>query len=1060
MRFFALVAFVLCSGLRSGRADLPEAVEAAKAFEVSSGLKVEAVAAEPVVKNPVAISMDEKGRFWVAETYRLDNAVVDITKNTNWIKADLSFRNFRDRVTFLTNVFGTNADVLTRASERLNMLADLDHNGIYETNRPSQATFREVESGLAAGVLAHNGKVYFACIPNLWVFDFQNPASPIIRTLASGFGVHIGVTGHDLHGLTIGMDGKLYFSMGDRGFSIQSTKGIRTIIDTGAILRCNLDGTEMEVAATGLRNPQDLTFDALGNLWTADNDTAGEDKSRLIHVVEGADYGWRCSYQHMKGFGPWVQEKLWEGKLDGTLPTCGEPAQGPAGLAYYPGTGLPAEFAGRFLLCDFPGGIQSFTVEPKGASYVIKDKKHFLWNAWPTDIEFGTDGLMYFSDWVSGWSLPYKGRIYRVTHPDVMKDPKTIDTANILKAGFEARATTNLLALLEHHDLRVRQGAHLALARRKSESGAALREIATDATKTRFTRLHAIWALRMQGTIEPPIVEKLLADKDLEIRAQSVASAPSSGMLKMFGDESPRVRFYAAAAYQTKLLFDSNNSLAVQAILDLLEKNNDEDPYLTHAGVRLLQYSSPALQRAKRHASVAVRRAALLAERLVGSPTISNSLKDPDLAYEAARAINDGPIGAAFPQLAAMLTNNCPTNILSRAINVNFRIGGALPAKRLANFAATATNAPLAARLNALDCLAQWQEPDELDRVVGLYRPIAPNVNTRPGALALAALEPHWTNLFAEANESVALAALTCVRELSATNELPQVLALFNSPARPAKVRAAALDTLRELDDTNFVAAIDAALADKDLRVPALKVIPTNAPAATVKRVVELAATATDVPTIQSALAAVARMEPPGAVESLRALLQRVSAKQTPPEVNLDVLETARHYPALKSEADAAATKGMTDPSTEPLLVGGDAAEGRKVFKERADVSCMRCHVAEGVGGTVGPSLDGNAGKLTRTYILESILQPNKVIAPGYDNIVVVLQNGRQFSGAFVRETGATLQMNSPEDGILTFRKNDISRAVHAQSAMPEGLGQLLGPYDLRNLVEYIATLK
>src|SRR5205085_3416295 len=129
----------------------------------------------------------------------------------------------------------------------------------------------------------------------------------------------------------------------------------------------NFDASGLEVVATGLRNPQELTFDEYGNLWTADNDTAGEDKCRLIYVVEGADYGWRTSYQHMKGFGPWVQEKLWEGKLDGTLPSCGEPAQGPSGFAFNPGTGLPEQFKGYFLLCDFPGGIQTFTVEPKGA---------------------------------------------------------------------------------------------------------------------------------------------------------------------------------------------------------------------------------------------------------------------------------------------------------------------------------------------------------------------------------------------------------------------------------------------------------------------------------------------------------------------------------------------------------------------------------------------------------------------------------------------------------------------------------------------------------------------
>ena len=41
------------------------------------------------------------------------------------------------------------------------------------------------------------------------------------------------------------------------------------------------------------------------------------------HVVRGGDYGWRTSYQHMKGFGPWVSEEMWRGGLDGILPPAG-----------------------------------------------------------------------------------------------------------------------------------------------------------------------------------------------------------------------------------------------------------------------------------------------------------------------------------------------------------------------------------------------------------------------------------------------------------------------------------------------------------------------------------------------------------------------------------------------------------------------------------------------------------------------------------------------------------------------------------------------------------------
>src|SRR5262249_53525005 len=143
--------------------------------------------------------------------------------------------------------------------------------------------------------------------------------------------------------------------------------------------------------------------------------------------------------------GPFNAERLWyppfPGQAANIVPPVANIASGPSGVAYFPGTGLPAAYRDHFFLVDFRGGaansgVHTFTLEAKGAGFELTHPEHFLWGILATDVKFGPGGGLYASDWVEGWGLTGKGRIYRVRAPELDSDASVLETKRLLAQGF------------------------------------------------------------------------------------------------------------------------------------------------------------------------------------------------------------------------------------------------------------------------------------------------------------------------------------------------------------------------------------------------------------------------------------------------------------------------------------------------------------------------------------------------------------------------------------------------------------------------------------------------
>ena len=206
-----------------------------------------------------------------------------------------------------------------------------------------------------------------------------------------------------------------------------------------------------------------------------------------------------------------------------------------------------------------------------------------------------------------------------------------------------------------------------------------------------------------------------------------------------------------------------------------------------------------------------------------------------------------------------------------------------------------------------------------------------------------------------------------------------------------------------------------------------------------------------------------------GAAKLLSAWLDKLVAGQVAKELQLDVLEAVQKCQSLVTSAAMKERLAKFEASRDAkdalakwreCLYGGNAEEGKKTFIERQDAACFRCHKINGEGGEVGPEMAGLGAKQTREYLLESILLPNKTIAPGFESVLVTLKNGTSYAGMLKSETDTELVVNSPEDGLLTVKKADVKTRDRGLSAMPEEQGNILSKSDIRNLIEFLSTLK
>ena len=1083
-------------------------------FKLADDFSISLWADETQTQNPAFFTFDGSGNMLMVETARYTAGVDDIRGHENKTVEDIYITSNEDRIALYEKyVHERPMSYYQSGDDIIRLLKDTDKDGRADHSNVFSDGYNGILEGIGAGIIERDGKVYYTNIPNLWMLQDSNKDGVADEkiSLQDGFGIRISFYGHDLHGLIWGPDGKLYWSIGDRGFNLTTKEG-NTFYgpNLGGVFRSDPDGSNIEYFYTGLRNPQELAFDKYGNLFTADNDGDGGDVERVNYLVEGGDSGWHAGHQSIMSFterlklrssvytgdakipNAWMTQDLYKPRNDKQpaflLPAVGPLKGGPSGLVYNPGGSFGPEYKDTFFVVHYQGAparsnIAAFTLEDKGASFDMPTNETFLSGFNAVDLDFGPDGAMYISEYnYGGWEPESQGAVYRLTNSMYGASAIVKENEKLLTSDFSLYTPNTLMALIENDHQRIRQKAQFELAKRGDEGKRIFTMLANDITANEITRLHGVWGLSQMSyyddTPAPMLntLQALLDDKNDHVRIQASRAmgdhryAPSAAKLtQMLNDSHLRVVMYAGIGLG-RLSYEP----AMPNIITALAKYKDEDLWVRHGLTMALSgINKSAWWQHRNHVSQHVRMGILLATRRAKDADIAVFLNDKQqrIVDEAITAINDLAITQARPALAAHLANYInvapsayPQDSVAqwqhhRLINASYAQGSMQDAIHLLKYAAS-PGLPTRLASEALSAIEAWNDINPIDTTTGL--PTQAN-KTRDNIQATVA------------------------------QYLPSVLAQVQGPALVQTIRLAEANNIDIANDV-LLAAVQNTANSADIRVQALayltsREIPELKPilltltqdSSTVVRANALSELYSLYP--QTGLLSAQQFLQSDSVED-RQVAYKVLAKGSSEVIDsialagikalnksketngatLELLELveSRTNDQVKLQltrySEYLANASMLEKYASSMY-GGNVQAGKDIFEGGGASECMRCHVVNWRGGNAGPELSNIGNVHNNEYLLQSIVDVGAAIAPGYGTIVLNLKDGNTISGIYQGENDAIIELSRNENVVESFKRDDIDSMQRPMSGMPP-MHLFLNAYQIRDIVAYLASLK
>jgi putative membrane-bound dehydrogenase-like protein len=364
---------------------------------VDPNLTVELFAKSPDIVHPVGLDFDAKGRLLVIESH------------THFPPGDYK---------------GPKHD-------RIRVIEDTDGDG----KADRFTSFHEGTKKTMDIAVHPDGSVYLATrneILRLRDTDGDGKADDVKRVMfleTKGDYPHNG-----LSGLCFDSRGDLYFGMGENlgaEYKLIGSDGTthQDEGEGGNVFWCTADGKKLRRVATGFWNPFGICRDIRERYFVVDNDPDAMPPCRMLHLVEGGDYGYQFRYGR-SGRHPF---QCWDGQLPGTLPMMAGTGEAPCEILSYESDGLPSEYRGDLLVTSWADHrVERYVAKERGASF-SGERKPFVQGGKdfrPVGLAVAPDGSLFVSDWVlSNYQLHGKGAIWHIRPKKPAKVERPTDPA-------------------------------------------------------------------------------------------------------------------------------------------------------------------------------------------------------------------------------------------------------------------------------------------------------------------------------------------------------------------------------------------------------------------------------------------------------------------------------------------------------------------------------------------------------------------------------------------------------------------------------------------------------